>query len=465
MNNSVAVKSIDIIKIKKDILISQNIENELFINEENLDIYAFIRKFSKKHTKLFSYSKNKIITSLKINGSWRIIDEEELLVAFSLKNKEKINNVNKDFPNMHFFNKLNKENDELKYKNTKLIKLENFNIYKYIKWFFSEEFYKEFENVMKSNGYFNYDEKKILLESESFFEEFKRKIFSGEKIQEINYLSGQEINGNLLLRTEKGNFHILKNGNEISIVSTSFDKNDDVEIKKFSNDIIFGIESNINKITNKSLKMPLKQKIQTIFGVLLFILLSYITFNFILNINNIKSAFILAFSKESLKLPWIYLIIISFFFSFFMIFLVSIFMEKFVFKVNKLEWSRIWIYFLSSILRRLFEFLTGNYFVALFIWGWYLNRKLEIRTFYLISYIGSLTIYKGILYSLIGGLLIIIGTSTYFLKYDPVIQGDVIAVLIMSWAGFAWEVIHNFGIFFMFTSATFCLFIYYKYLL
>ena len=87
-------------------------------------------------------------------------------------------------------------------------------------------------------------------------------------------------------------------------------------------------------------------------------------------------------------------------------------------------------------------------------------------TFYLISYIGSLTIYKGILYSLIGGLLII-GTSTYFLKYDPVIQGNVIAILKISWTGFAWEVIHNFGIFFMFTSATFYLFItniYYKFI-
>ena len=467
MNNSVAVQSIEMIKIKKDILISQNIENKLFINEENLDIYEFIRKFSKKHTKLFSYSKNKIITSLKINGSWRIIDEEELLVAFSLKNKEKINNLNKNFPNMHFFNELNKENSELKYENTKLIKLENFNIDKYIKWFFSEEFYKEFENIMKNNGYFNYDEKKILLESESFFEEFKRRILSGESIKGINYLSGQEINGNLLLRTAKGNFHILKNGNEISIVSTSFDKNDYVQIKKFSNGIIFNIESNINKITTKSSKMSRKQKIQTIFGIALFILLSYITFNFIISTDNIELAFIFAFSKESLKLPWIYFIIISFLFSFFMMFLIAAFMEKFVLKKDKLEWSRLWIYFLSSILRRLASFLTGNYFISLFVWGWYINRKLEIRVIPLVSSVGSLTIYRGILYSIIGGLLIIIGTSAYFLKYDPVIQGNVIAVLIMSWTGFAWEIIHNFGIFFMFTSATFYLFItniYYKFI-
>ncbi len=450
--------SIDLSKVKE-----MHLNNYVVVESENPTIEKEFMKLNRRHArKVFIINNKKMSLNIKDKNVWRPINNLDMEFSYLMKIGKKIEvEDNKMLPlKLREFNSVLEgaklERGEIIYDDSYW----DSSVFKdKINWFLSFEFYIDYINLSTSGFFTKYLYKEIILKEKNEFNSLMNRMKNGQEVQGIDYVSFNEIKEGLIsIITVNGEILIRQKGNLLQVYINSKFITSESDSFYYSNSIANNIESNINIILNKS-KFNKRDIINTVIGLLVLLVLLILTFEILYKGIDFTSFFQLIFSKESFNKPWIYYIIFSFVLSFFYPLLIAIFIEKFVLKNKSISYKRLNIYFMASIFRRVASFLTGNYIISTFIWGWYINRKLSIRTSQLIGGISSVSIWRSIFFITIGSFFMVLGTISYFTIYDGIAGGNTLIVMLASWTGFIWEATHKLLLYLLATSAVFLSFV------
>lgn len=435
------------------------IDNENFLNKQNISKINFNYKVSKEKNitneirsngrrlkKIFYMSGNDIKLALKINGLWKIYDKNELSLFFLLKNNIKpeceedvvLPEILKT--NKNFYNNINYDGHNINFSDT-----EKF-ILKLSKWISDDYFYYDICEIINEKGNFLNINNVVKLNEDERFEEFINKTKNNINIKGIEYTSIKQIGDKkFILKTKNGYYVLEKKMQKLYITAFQNSNSSEYDLKKFANATMLNIIYWINNVKKKN-TFSKKDIFKVSFGFLLFIILVYSTFSLLFSMGNLSQIFSYLFSKDNLLDPWIYFIIIAFIFSFMKPMIVAVFIQKIIVK-GKLNKERLVTYYIAATFRSVASFLTGNYILSVFVWGWYLNRKLEIKTTSIVGAIGFASVFRAIVFFFIGTIFMIAGTSSFFIKYNNFINKKIIWLFLISWIGFVWELFHKTWIF------------------
>lgn len=302
------------------------------------------------------------------------------------------------------------------------------------------------ENKMLNTAY-----EKFKIKEEKYFDDFVNKITNG-KLQGIEATNVSFCNEDLKISTKFGDIHILKNKNNEIQLTTFFLTNDNriAELFSFSKGILINIKNHINQntfTTNAPKKIRKKDVLTWIISLLIVTFLLYATFNFIFTPHNLGISIKIIFSRYSWSHGWMYLMWMNFLFSIFMGPIIGILILKTTKPKNKINWKTILNFFISSQLRLVTVFLTGNSILATIVWAWYLSSTTKIRTVGLAGMVASMSILRGILLLPIGSFFMIRGSIfNATILSELGMQNELIAILSLSWIGWIWHIIHNLSI-------------------
>lgn len=417
-----------------------------FKKSEEKNISSEIKKNGKHLKKILYLKNNQISLALKINGLWKIYNHNELSLFYLFDNDIKPNvKDGASLPNLLKENK--KSRSDILY--------DGFNVkfsdeYEYIfelsKWVADDYFYYDISKIINTKGNFININKKVKLLESNKFEEFIKILTNNEKIKGIEYNSIKEINNNLIVVNTNNGYYILeKEDQHLNITTFHNARSSEYDLKKNVSATITNIINWINNI-KKNNTISKKDILKVSGGLLLFIILIYATFSLLFSIDNLSLIFSYIFSRDNLLDPWIYFIILAFIFTFVRPILTAIFMQKVIVK-GKLNKEKLITYYIAGIFRAVASFLTGNYILSVFVWGWYLNKKLEIKSTSIVGAIGLASVVRALVYFFIGTIFMIIGTTSFFMKYYINKNGGIIWLFIISWVGFVWELFHKTWIF------------------
>lgn len=418
----------------------------------NDSIYSLIKKNWRKAEKIVKIENEKISVAIKVNGIWTVKDNFEIEQLFLLKKglsiQSEVQEIKTNDLPLNTFSNI--ENNNIKYTDS-YFNSEDY--YEKLNWILSENLYPDILNLHNVKGCPFYKEHLFTLKTPELFNLFISKIENGQWLNGIEYTSYEKLSDDRYkFITKYGNVFLKRDGDFVVIVANMLSTLDnEAAINKFSNAILINFENHINNNVHAP-RLGAKQLIQALGGFLVLVFLFVSTFVLIFDQSNILFIVDSFFSVGTWKTPWMYLIITSFMFSFFMPFFIAYFVEIFVLRKKKMEWKRASFYFLAGAIRNTATFLTGNYFLAMFLWGWYINRKLDIRVATLVGTISTMSVIKGVLLAFIGTIMMMFGTYSYFGVYSSSFDWTIIWVFIISWLGFAWELIHNFWVYLLILS-------------
>lgn len=443
---------LDKTKIKP--MFSGNVE----FSSKDINIFDFIKKTKLKTNKIISIKNNSVIIAYKVEGSWRIMEKNDILIHYFAKIKSKFSN-NSDGSSPTYLEEFSNRNEDILANNFDLDISEKFykteTYFNLINWLISDEFYVDL-NIQSKFKSFRYGSQIVNLKPKNGYNDLIKKIKENEEIDGVPIMSWKETDNYIQLKVKFGLINICLDNSNSSVAIVSYNMaadEDEVDLKIFKDGIISNITNyiNFNVVQNKISK---KNIFRALLGVILLISLTYVTFTWVFNFSSVKEAFEISFNKESLMMPWIYFIILSFMFSLFMPIIIALFMETAIFR-RKPDIKRLLIYYESSLVRKAFMLVTGNYFLSLFVWGWYMNRRTKVKTSSLVAAIASTSIIRGIFYSIIGSILMFVGTGSFFISYGGKFDLSVIVTFVISWLGFLWANFTHFWIFIIILSPTF----------
>lgn len=428
--------------------------NYYSVSAENTNgkFYELVKNGWKKLNKIIEINENnKLNLALKVNKLWVIKEDIEIEHLFSIKSKYSIfmESFNKNNNSFKVNNSLSINNSEVNY--TDAYFDEGF-FKKKIDWLMSEFIYVDIQQINNDYGFTFFEKRKFKLSKENKYEDFVNQIQNKKHKQGIEYNNSEAIESGIKFNNaNKSCFEIKRDGDSIDVDGyVSFDKNEN-EVSKYIESTHHNLKSHINNDVVVNRLKP-SQIINSIIGFLILILLITFTFQFIFDTNNIEVFFESLLSWNAWNSPWLYLIIASFTFSFFTPFFIAFIVEKLVLKKKKMSWKRVSHYFLAGALRNTATFLTGNFFVAMFVWGWYLNKSLNVRVAALAGAVSAASIFKLLALFAIGMVFMTSGTISYFLTYNNNPSDKVIWVFVISWIGFFYELLHNAWIYFLIIS-------------
>lgn len=327
------------------------------------------------------------------------------------------------------------------------------NLIEYLELFnliLDEDFFTKIKTKFQ-NRMLNTNHEKLKIKDEKLFDEFANKITSGN-LQGIEKKGANYSEGNLKISTKFGEIFICKAGtNDLQI--TSFLESEDnkiAELFSFSKGILINIKNHITQNTFTT-NIPRKIKRKDIFtwtlSLLVVSVLLFATFNFIFSPHNLTTSFNIIFSKYSWTHGWMYLMWVNFLFSIFMGPIIGILILKTTKPKDKINWKVILNFFISSQLRLVTIFLTGNSILATIVWAWYLSSTTKIRTVGLAGLVASMSILRGILLLPIGSFFMIRGSIfNATILSELGMQSESIAIISLSWIGWIWHIIHNLSI-------------------
>lgn len=412
---------------------------------EEIDFSTSVKNHWKKASKIININNNDVQIAIKVNGLWKIFDSLNLEYLYCKKNKINIK---------YSFSDLEKNSDVIFDEGNALYSEEylNANYIKKINWALSDNFYNDVETIYESEGYISYEYREVKLTEQADFTSFKKMLFSTEGIDGIGVEKIIEKNDRIIITNNYGEFVLSVNNEVIKITSIICSRSTEEEISTYKRATATNIINNINRNTGyKKSDIP-KQIIKSLIGIAIFALLFSMTFLLLFDSENI-SIFFRAFGNvNSWNAPWLYLIICTFIINLLMPIIVAVFVEKLILKKEEFEFKRVLHYFVASALRNSATFLTGNIFVAMFAWTWYLSKSLKIRTASLVSAFSTAAIIRAMIISMFGVVFMTIGTIGFFTIFDSPVTSVNLAVVISSWIGFVWQIIHGSAIYFLIIS-------------
>ncbi len=440
-----------VIDTKKDL--DNKLSNSSLTNIDliyDLSLTQVIKQKGKKVNKIIEILPNGIQIALKINGLWKIFIDNEINTFFLNKTKQKPVIENEFSPNP-FENKY-KKNENIFYNGYEFSYAKEAEYFKdIITWLISDNLYLDICDYINEKGNFINISKTFKVEKNINFDNFVEHLLNKDEIKGIEYRGITKISDDKYkISTKNGYIYMSKIDKEITITTFANSKSSEFDLKKYTNGLFINIENQIKQIHNTN-SISKKNIFKIVAGLILFVILFYATFSLLFSIDNLTLVFSSLFSKDTLTDPWIYLIWLSFVFTFFQPLLVGVFMQKVIIR-QKFDWKSLKAYYVSGLLRSVASFLTGNHIIALMVWGWYLNKKLEIKVATLVGAIGVASVVRSLIYLIIGSIFMVIGTASFFLKYYSPGQVDIIVLFTISWVGFAWESLHKVWVFLLVLS-------------
>ncbi len=290
---------------------------------------------------------------------------------------------------------------------------------------------------------------KIKLDSIENFEDF-RKLILTSKPRGLSFEVSKELeDGTIQLQTKYGNIYIkLEKENEVSIYGVlDAQHNFIAELFNFSKAMNTNIINYIKneQTENSPLKKITKRNIiswTASIGVIVFLL--YVTFGLIFDPMNIGSAFKIMFSKYSWTHAWIYLLIINFFISLFIIPIIAIIFIKAQDPKRKINFKQQMNIFISAQIRMVAAFLTGNAMLATIIWGWYLNSSKGVKLVSFVGMVVSINIIRGVIIIPVGAAFMIRGTIFNHTIFNEMgLMNQYYTFVTLSWIGWIWHTIEH----------------------
>lgn len=278
---------------------------------------------------------------------------------------------------------------------------------------------------------------------------FAKALSSNQKIQGIDYKSFSKIDENrYLISTSKSKIIIEVKDEKADIyVLSKFTK--DVELHYYHNGIITNICNNLTLNKVQSRKIRKRDIVISVIGTIIFLALTILTFTVIFKPENTSVALQILFDKHTLIQPWIYLIWMNFFITFFFSFIVM-YAVSWMVNGKKPNASSMWTFFVAAQLKATTRFITGEAIIGTIIWGWYITKTNKVRTSSLVGTVATISIVRAVFLFVLAIPFMISGTV-----YANSIFGDINSInggasstsqvlfYTLSWGGYIWGLIHN----------------------
>lgn len=424
----------------------KKIQNEshtdlIFVHSNSIKQKDFLKILKKKRAKfgMLVDKNNSVNIAVEKLGSWRTISK----ITLDMLVMEELNL--KPAEPSYFSNKIPFG------KKTNLIKFGEFGIN------YSNELINEV--LLKKIVFFNRDDLILLIKKfESKWGNYK---FSFKKVKYSNAIGLENFKNSLkneivlkglrkpsevVIKEEELNFKM-----DIALISIKIKKDDiliysivnsdnEIDNHYFNKSLLNNMANHfLNFTTDSRKKIKKKDIFISLTGFIVFIVLSYYTFTHILNPKDIGDSFLIVFSLNTYSYPWIYLLWFNFFISFFLSFIIMYLMSYMVNR-RKPSFNNVLNFFIAGQIRAALVILTGQEILAMFIWGFYLVKKNEIRVSTLVGTIAFIQILRGFVTIFIGIPFMIIG-QIYLSNVIGQVGGQTVSSWIfytLSWGGILW---------------------------
>lgn len=290
-------------------------------------------------------------------------------------------------------------------------------------------FTDKFSFKLKDDIYFN-----------NFIHNLKSKTVKNLKIKDFEIIEDDK----LILKINNGIIYIKKS--HLDIECTIFltghknfelfyeNKSYQTNLQSLINDIKIQVGSP-KKLTKKQIFMSLLSFLAVVF-------LFYITFNFIFTAENSETTFKILSSSFTWTRPFIYLMISNFVISIFLSMIMTMIIQ--LFSGAKISFRSLFNVWLSMQLRQVAMFLTGNYFVATFLWGFYLTKTTKVKAVGFVGMVASIQMLRAVIMIPIGILFMLRGSFYYSEIYSSsTTYLETVILISLSWIGWVWVIIHN----------------------
>lgn len=281
---------------------------------------------------------------------------------------------------------------------------------------------------------------------------FKLSLENNNPITGVDYTKFNTLDdGGMLIWTKHSKIKLIKNEDESLDVYYLSNSKDNVELHYYHNGIINNVINHISLNKTTSRKISKKEIVISTIGMIIFILLTALTFTIILSPENTSAAVNIIFDKHTLTRPWIYLIWINFIITVFYSFIVM-YMISFIYTGKKPDAKQMWTYFVAAQLKATTRFITGEAIIGTIVWGWYITKNNKIRVSSLVGSVATLSIIRAGFIFILTTPFMISGTiyaSQIFNDLNSVSgatsinQTNIVLYYVLSWGGFVWALIHN----------------------
>lgn len=276
------------------------------------------------------------------------------------------------------------------------------------------------------------------------------KINGGEKIPGINISKIIESSeNNLVFINPKSLVEIEMDDDSCSYFFVT-SSNSELDSHYYNKALESNLKNNIYDIKIKKKKIKTKDLIIASVGLIIFVILAYLTFTKIFDFNNINSSISLLFEKNSFSDPWIYLLwtnfLMSYFFSFLLTLVVTILISG-----RKPNFKMTWNVFIGRQIMLTTRFITGEAILGNVFMAWYLAKENNVKVSSYVGTMASLSILRIPLQIIFTTPFMITGqlyANQLFnlLPQDLSSEFESINSMVffsLSWIGYSWSIIHH----------------------
>lgn len=284
----------------------------------------------------------------------------------------------------------------------------------------------------------------------NYLESLINTINRGQSLPGIQLKKVHEISESQIIFSSNNTLVKIKSeDNQIESILISYSKTE-VESFYLNKGMNENIKNNIFKLKTSQSKVKKRDKIISISGMVIFILLTIFCFTSVLKPENVEESFVLMFDKTSFQQPWIYLLWFNFFVTFFFSFIIMSFIS-FVVNGKKPNFNFLWSFFIAAQIKSATRFITGEEIIGTILWAWYLNKNTTVRTSTLIGSMATMSLIRIPLVFIIKTPFMIIGQVYASQIIDNIVvindidksQLNLWLFYFLSWGGFIWELSHN----------------------
>lgn len=418
--------------LEKDIINKGSLKKRIvFYNENSL---KKIIKYANKNKidKIYYTTEENEELIVKVKNRWVPISKYHINLLFINEKKLSLgSNIN--FPIVERQKKTGKNDVNYSFREDKFIYKEC-KVTEKIELLLDETIYIKYDKFSK----FSFSKNATRVEERNLIS-FKKKLFDLKaNIPGVPRTSAIEEGELIKIKTQSAD-SVLGYFDGVLHILTITDQGDFAKSNQYTNSFNNNIVNNANGVTTNPPSITRKNILAAIVGIIIVSFLVYFTFNNIFSVHGLSKAFAILGNEVTWKHIWIYILIVNFIVTFFYTFFIAIVLS--LFTSSKMNWKKRWQIFLSTQLRQVVLFTTGNFVMATAIWAIYMNSKVDIRVS---SLIGTLSV-MGILRSIfqLGMAVLFLVPGTIYL--EPMITNEWMEVMIfvLGWGGLIWSCLHN----------------------
>lgn len=411
-----------------------------FVKEKEPKIANLIKSQGRNINKVIVSWKGETQVAYKTSNVWRVRKTGSVFLLLAKKLDMNIDYIDSERP--FYLKDSGSENiDGVSILDNKIYVDEYFNNSlehkKLINWLCSDIFVADLKTISKYSSV-RYEKRYLKDIEESSFNIFcketsSKKNFAGYKFDSIDQTKNQ-----ITFKGEFGEIKLTWLEGKVEIIYNLVSHLEDVDLLEFYTQVSRSFKKKLN-IKEEKKKMT-SNIFKALLGFIVFIVIAALTFIYVFDGVSLEKAYDVITSPISFNQPWIYILTFLSLITLGYAFINAWVLEKVVLK-RKFKAKRYYHYFISTLISRTVGFLTGNYFMSTFAWGWYLKKKNNVDGSALVSVVAASTVMKAILHTIIGTTLMSIGTFSYLEIFS---NGEITpaasTIIGLSWAGYLFDI-------------------------